>query len=91
MKDAKINEGFFERLGRSPEVEAAVTDIATSVAGQARATAPVDTGAYREGIGVEIRRGRGRTVARAVAKDPKSMLVEAKTGNLQRAGRAVKR
>jgi len=91
MEDIEIPSQFFEALGRSAEVEAAVTGIAEDGAAVARSTAPVDTGDYQRGIGVEVRRGSGRTVARIVARDPKSLLVEAKTGNLQRAGRAVSR
>lgn len=91
MESIEIPSAFFEQLGRSAGVETAVVGIAEEGAAAARTSAPVDSGDYQRGIGVEVRRGRGRTVARIVANDPKSLLVEARTGNLQRAGRSVSR
>ena len=91
MENIEIPAAFFEQLGRSAGVEAAVAGIAEAGASAARASAPVDSGDYQRGIGVEVRRGRGRTVARIVASDPKSLIVEARTGNLQCAGRSVSR
>jgi len=66
------------------EVLAPLMEIADKAAGKARATAPVDTGAYRDRIEVEVDE-TDRTVVRVVAHDPKSSLVEARTGNLKRA------
>lgn len=86
---AKINDGFFEKLGKSAEVESAIEGIANAGAAAARASAPVDSGDYVESIGVEMYRGRGRTVARIVSTDPGALAIEARTGNLQRAGRSV--
>lgn len=57
---------------------------ADRVAAQARSTAPVDTGAYRDSITVEVAE-TDRTVVRVVAKDRKSHVIEARTGNLARA------
>lgn len=89
MERVEFEPGFFESLGRSAGVEAAVVGVAERGLAAAQAGAPVDTGDYKRGLGVEVRRGKGRVVARIVARDKKSLLVEARTGNLQRAGRSV--
>lgn len=67
-----------------PGVGADLERRAGRVAATARATAPVDTGAYRDSIGVETD-VTDRVVARVVARDPKSHIIEARTGNLSRA------
>lgn len=81
----KWNEDFFPAVLSSDPVVKMVTDVANDVASIARATAPVDTGAYRDGIHVEVKRRGKRTVAAIVASDPKSMFIESRTGNLARA------
>lgn len=88
----EFNNAFFEQLGGSPAVEKLVVDAAQTVAAAARSSAPVGSGDYRDRIRVQvIRHRRLRTVALVVAEDPKSLLVEAKTGNLARALQRVKR
>ena len=86
----KWNESFFSKLGHSPEVTALIRGKAESVAARARATAPVDTGEYRDSISVRIRSAATRNVALVVADDEKAMLIESKTGNLARALNAEK-
>lgn len=88
--DIKINNDFFTQLGRSPEVERAVLGVAEAAAEVAKATAPVDSGDYKNGIRAELRRGRGRSVGRVESTDGKTMLIESRTGNLHRALRSVK-
>lgn len=57
---------------------------AEQVAQQARLTAPVDSGEYRDSIAVrEVTTDRAG--ARVVSTAPHGLLVEAKTGNLARA------
>jgi ABC-type sugar transport system ATPase subunit len=75
-------------FGRAGSTTALVKRAADQIAATARATAPVDTGAYKAAIHVEARRGLFRDYAVVVADDPASMLVEAKTGNLVRALRS---
>lgn len=87
----KFNDGYFPQLAHSSEVESLVVDAAEQVASAARAGAPVDTGAYRDGIEVRVTQGRSRVVARVVASAEDSMLVESQTGNLARALRSVTR
>lgn len=65
-------------------VGADLTKRAERVAARARATAPVATGEYRDSITVETD-VTDRVVARVVARDRKSHLIESRTGNLTRA------
>lgn len=88
---AKVNNNIFEQIGRSKEVESAVVKIAGDIVTEAKATAPVDSGDYKSSFEVEVHRGKGRVVARAVSRDPGALAIEARTGTLQRAGRSVKR
>ena len=55
-----------------------------------KANAPVDTGAYRDGLQVEAVQRAHRTTFMVVGHDAKTMLVESKTGNLRKALKAVK-
>lgn len=87
----KWNESYLRKLGKSPRVTAVLTGVAEQVAATARATAPVDTGAYRDSIRVEVKPAANRNVALVVAADKKSMLIESNTGNLARALTRVKR
>jgi hypothetical protein len=88
----QFNNAFFEELGNSAGVVALVKDAAEDIAAAARASAPVDTGEYRDSIHVEVIPNRKtRTVALVVADDPKTMLIEARTGNLARSLRARKK
>lgn len=75
MRDLLNDKGVERDLQRRAE----------RVASRARSTAPVDTGAYRDSITVEVSRPHDRVVARVVAKDRKSHVIEARTGNLARA------
>lgn len=86
----KFNNAFFEELGRSAGVTNLVRAKAEEVAAIARATAPVESGDYRDGIQVRVKQQK-RSVALVVGTDPKTLLVEAKTGNLARALRAVRK
>lgn len=80
-----INEGYFRTLAKSPAVRDAVVDAAEEIAYDARASAPVDTGQYRDAIDVEVDETEHRVVARVVAKARHSLLVESKHGTLGRA------
>lgn len=84
------NEAFFESVLRRPQVEAIVDTAAAAVQSAAQASAPVNSGDYRDGIVVEHKDSRYRRVARVVGTDDKTMLIESKTGNLARAVKATK-
>jgi hypothetical protein len=84
----QFNDNFFAEIGTSAPVKKICDDKAKSIADRARSTAPVETGEYRDGIKTSSKRARYRYVALVVATDPKSLLIEAKTGNLVKALRA---
>lgn len=97
VTNVTINDGFFRELGYSAGVTSLVDHAANSIAAAARATAPVgdpatdpDSGSYRDGIIVSSRSSAYRHVALVIATDPKSLLIESKTGNLARAVKAGK-
>jgi hypothetical protein len=86
----KFNNSFFEELGQSAGVTALVVDAAERVAAAARSSAPVESGDYQKGITVEVKQQQ-RSVALVVGTDPKTLLIESRTGNLARALRAAKK
>lgn len=83
----EFNDAFFDRLSRSPGVAALVDQAVERVAATARANAPADTGDYRSGI-VTASKLQRRYVGLVIGTDPKTMLIESRTGNLARALRA---
>jgi hypothetical protein len=84
-----FNPKFFDEIMKSAKVEALTTELADEVLAVAKHTAPVDSGDYRAGLHKETRETQYRTVVRVVGDDPKTLLIEAKTGNLARALKAV--
>jgi len=80
----ELNKSGIKALLKSPEVAAELHRRAERVAAAARASAPVDTGAYLAGIEVFDEVHKDRVVSRVYAKAPHSHLVEANTGNLAR-------
>ena len=91
MSDTTVyfNERFFDEILRSQGVEDLCGQVAQDVLAEAKANAPVDSGDYRDGLLIEKKQATHRTVFRVVGIDWKTLLVEAKTGNLARAlGRA---
>jgi len=87
----QFNDAFFEEMARSASVDALVKSRADAVANEARATAPVDSGDYKGGIVVKKKKAKRRNVHLVIGTDWKTMLIEAKTGNLVRALRRVGR
>ena len=86
----EFNNAFFEELSVSEPVTALVVEAAERVAQIARDGVPHITGDYANGIGVAVKHQK-RSVALVIAADPKSMIIESKTGNLARALRAAKK
>lgn len=86
----KHNDSFYDWLVN--EACRPVVDEATErVADKARASAPVGaTKAYKNGIKTGSKRQK-RYVGLVQATDPKSLIVEAKTGNLARAVKGSRR
>lgn len=85
-----FNQKFFDEILNSAEVKSLTTLAANRALAYARASAPVETGAYRDGLGIEEVKRAHRTTVMVVGHDPKTMLVEAKTGNLAKALRKVR-
>jgi hypothetical protein len=86
----KFNNAFFEELSVSEPVTALCVDAAERIAEIARNGVNKLTGDYANGIGVAVKRQK-RSVALVIASDPKSLIIESKTGNLARALRAAKK
>ncbi len=86
----KFNEKFFQKLMDSAEVRSLTVAAAQKALATAQANAPVDTGEYKAGLQVKVEKHRDRTVAIVEGTDPKTLLVESKTGNLKKALRAAK-
>lgn len=87
MANARVklnHRGIQEYLDGKHGVEAVLEDEARKRLERAKATAPVDSGAYRDSIHIETDH-TDRMVKRVVADVDYAMAVEADTGNLARA------
>jgi len=81
-----IDRRSFNALMGSSEVRAVLKAPAQRVESAARSGAPVDSGAYRDSIGVEdSKTSIGWAREHVVARAPHSHIVESRTGNLARA------
>lgn len=80
----KLNSGQMAALLKSDQLRPPVRAEAEKIAARARATAPVDSGEYRNSITV-VSDTTDRVVERVVAQDDKAAVIEARTGNLKRA------
>lgn len=85
-----FNQKYFDHILKSAGIVNLTKKKAEQAAKIARSTAPVDTGSYRDQIEVERAEFRYRTGFHVVGHDPKSLLIEAKTGNLARALKKVR-
>lgn len=86
----KFNDRYFDELMNSAGVKAMTRRSAEKVLESAKANAPVDTGAYRDGLQIEEVKHAHRTTCMVIGTDPKTLLVESKTGNLRKALKAGK-
>lgn len=86
-----FNREFFDRIMRTAQVERLAKEKAEEVLKVARDTAPFDSGEYRDHLEVERHRSEYRDSFRVVGHDPKTMLIEAKTGHLARCLKAGKK
>lgn len=78
----KLNSAGMQELLLSGEVQAMLNGIAEEVAARARATAPVETGEYRDSIHTRENPTPNRARAEVVAEDDKAMVIESRTRNL---------
>lgn len=90
MSYVDFNESFFDDILQSSEVEALCESKAKQALAIAKAKAPFKTGDYRNGLAIEVGRSAHRKVFRVVGHSRHTLLVEAKTGNLARAIKAVR-
>lgn len=86
----KFNDRYFDELMNSAGVKAMTRRAAEKALEYAKAHAPVDTGAYRDGLQIEEVKHAHRTTCIVVGTDPKTLLVESTTGNLSKALKAGK-
>jgi len=85
-----FNEQYFQALSVSPPVEALVVGVAQEIMGDMVSTAPEDTGAYKRGFHIEVKHQK-RSVALIVNKDPKTLIIQAKTGHMVRSLQRAKK
>ena len=85
-----FNDSFFDQMLNSAGVRALTRGAAEKALGVAKANAPVDTGAYRDGLEVKAVQRAHRPTYMVVGTDAKTMLVESRTGNLRKALKAAK-
>ena len=85
-----FNNSVFDEMLNSAGVRALTRGAAEKALNIARANAPVDTGAYLDGLQVEAVQHAHRTTYRVVGTDAKTMLIESQTGNLVKALKKAK-
>lgn len=85
-----FNNSFFDEMLNSVGVRALARGAAEKALNIARANAPVDTGAYRDGLQVEAVQHAHRTTYMVIGTDAKTMLIESQTGNLVKALKKAK-
>ena len=81
----ELNGRAMGELLKSDDVRSELTKRAESVLSQARATAPVDTGAYRDSLHVAQDSTAHRATVKVVSDADHAPIVEVRTGNLARA------
>lgn len=81
----EFNQQFFDTIMRSSGVQSLQRSVAERVLAQAKATAPVGEGDYRDGLRIEVRASRYRDAFLVVGNDWKTLILESKGGYLARA------
>lgn len=82
--EIRLNSAGIKALLHSDGVAEVLYNEAEHVLSEARRNAPVDTGAYKNSLGIE-EATTDRVVVRVVAHDRKAALVESRRGVLSRA------
>lgn len=85
------NSNFFRELGYSSPVVNITETLTDLILVEAKASAPYVTGAYQRSIHKQMENGRYRKVGVVLANDTKSAVIEARTHNLAKAARRIKR
>ena len=73
----KFNDRYFDELMNSAGVKTMTRRAAEKTLEYAKSHAPVDTGAYRDGLQIEEVKHALRSSCMVVATDPLTLLVEA--------------
>lgn len=81
----EFNPKYFNAIMRAAGVQVLQREAAERVLAKAKATAPYDSGDYQRGLRIKKRASQYRDVYIVEGTDWKTLLVEAKTGNLARA------
>lgn len=89
--EVNFKSEYFDNIMESAQIDSLSKAAAERALGTAKTTAPVDSGDYRNRLGLERRQSRFRGVWRVVGRDKKTLLIEAKTGNLARALKSAKK
>jgi len=89
--DVEFNDSSFDGLLRQPKVEALVDNVAEVAMSNMKASAPVDSGDYRDAFHIEHHESRYRRTARVVNDDEKVLVIESKQGVMARGLKAAKR
>ena len=84
MVRIRLNRSEMGKFLKSDQVRPPLKAIAQEKSSVARASAPVDSGEYRESINVQSDT-TDRAVERVVAHAPHAAVIESRTGNLKRA------
>ena len=88
--NVKFNDQYFDEILQSAGVKAMTKRAAEKALEYAKSHAPVDTGAYRDGLKIDTVRHAHRSTCMVVGTDAKTLLVESQTGNLRKALKEAK-
>lgn len=91
MTDIKFEQPFFDSAMRLPGVKALQEEAGERALAKARADAPVNSGGYKKGLRLRWVKHHYRDTLIVEGTDPKTLLIEAKTGNLARSLKSVGR
>lgn len=91
MTDVQLNDDWFRSILSSPGVQSLCRAKAEAALAQARATAPVKTGAYRNSLKIVPVKHEYRTTYEVVSDCDHALAVESQRGTLARALRSVRR
>ncbi len=86
-----FNQAYFDSIMKSAGVQKLTDEVGERALSIAQSTAPVDKEDYKRGLKLEHYEARYRRTTRVVGTDAKTLLIEAKTGNLARALKQAKK
>lgn len=87
----EFDQKYFDEIMRSAGVKSLQLDVGREALGRAKATAPVKTGGYRDGLRLRWVPHRYRDTLILEGTDPRTLLVESQTGHLARTLKSIAR